>query len=86
MPQERFKPIDAEDLIEKADSLDSHQNNYTAFADPRQDRTAYEDLIGANDESLQADHNLNDDQTVMRRLGRFFAMLPGLRRLHSTEK
>lgn len=87
MLQNRFQPIDADGLSQKADSLKEDGDSLALPADPRKDRTPYRALIAMNRFSEDDRDDLHRHITAMRRMSRRFArMLPVVRRLQPFQK
>lgn len=76
MLKDRFGPIDAEYLNDKADSLTVRSDEFVLFADPREDKTPYAALMQMKDASSLAvdDGGGSPALRLARRLGRAMAV------------
>lgn len=84
MLNDRFEPLDADTLSEKADSLGTHSDDLKRFADPRQDRMPYRELMAMRQSSHCDENDLERHRSAMRKMTRRLSrMLPAIRRLQS---
>ncbi len=87
MAQDRFQPIDPEGLNEKADTLNGKLDDFALLADPRQDKTPYQDLMMMKRLSDADGYDLDGHRYALRKMAiRLGRMLPVVRRMQGAEK